>query len=370
MVSCQTIIDIIEKLAPKRLALEWDNPGLMIGDFAKRIDKIMVTLTLEEQALDYAVKNRVDMVITHHPLFFKPVKSLRLDLPLGKLVRKVLQNDITVYSAHTNLDVAFDGVNDILANILELKSVRILKKTMEETYKKLVVFVPRNHAVSVRNAIGNAGGGFIGNYSHCTFSVQGEGSFKPHEGSSPFIGEVGKLETVDEVRIETIVHESLLKKVISAMLKAHPYEEVAYDIYPLSNEGKTYGMGRIGYLGSPMKLCNFCNVVKQKLKAKHIRVVGDLTKEISKVALCGGAGGDLISSAAFSGADVIVTGDVKYHDAIEAKAAGIAVIDAGHFYTENPIVYSLAALIKSKILSLGEKVVVTVYEGKDPFDVI
>ncbi len=370
MVSCQTIINMIEKLAPKSLAFEWDNPGLMIGDFSKSANKIMATLTLDEAALDYAVQNGIDMIITHHPLFFKPVKSLRWDLPLGKLVRKAIKNDIVIYSAHTNLDVAFDGVNDILADVLELEQIRVLKKTREEEQKKLVVFVPEGYEESVRNAIGDAGAGFIGNYSHCSFNVCGEGMFKPHEGSNPFIGEVGRIQKVGETRIETIVPESLLKKVISAMLKVHPYEEVAYDIYPLSNEGKTYGIGRIGYLSSQMKLRDFCKVVKQKLNAKYVRTVGDLTKEVSKVALCGGAGGDLISSAAFSGADVIVTGDVKYHDALEAEAVGLAIIDAGHFYTENPIIYALADFIEEGLASLGEKAVVTVFGGRDPFEIV
>ena len=138
MVSCQTIINMIEKLAPKSLAFEWDNPGLMIGDFSKSANKIMATLTLDEEALDYAVQNGIDMIITHHPLFFKPVKSLRWDLPLGKLVRKAIKNDIVIYSAHTNLDVAFDGVNDILADVLELEQIRVLKKTREEEQKNLL----------------------------------------------------------------------------------------------------------------------------------------------------------------------------------------------------------------------------------------
>ncbi|MCR4429862.1 MAG: Nif3-like dinuclear metal center hexameric protein [Tepidanaerobacteraceae bacterium] len=373
MISCQTVANMIEKLAPQKMAMEWDNPGLAVGDFAAKINKILIVLTVTFEVVSYAVKNGFDMIISHHPVIFKPIKSLRKDLPLGKILYEAVKHDINIYSAHTNLDIAQDGVSDALARIFELEDVIPLKKTSAEALKKIVVFVPRGYEDAVKNAMGDAGAGFIGNYSHCSFNVSGTGTFKPGEGAKPFIGEKGKLETVDEVRIETIVPESLVRKVISAMIKVHPYEEVAYDIYPLENTGKEFGLGRVGKIKNPISLQSFCETVKQKLSLPYVKVVGEPSGEISKVAVCGGAGGDLVSAAAFAGADVLITGDVKYHDALDAKTLGLAVIDAGHFSTENLILQVLANFLEKelKLLSLaGENIDIQIYEDKDPFSIV
>ncbi|HHV19628.1 MAG TPA: Nif3-like dinuclear metal center hexameric protein, partial [Thermoanaerobacterales bacterium] len=335
MISCQTLVQMLEKWAPKRLAMDWDNPGLAIGELSRNISKVLLTLTVTLETVKYAANSGFEMIISHHPLFFKPLKSLRKDTPLGKIVYEAVKNDIVIYSAHTNMDAACGGVNDILATVLELQQIRVLKQTYEERLKKLVVFAPKGYEDTVRNAMGDAGAGHIGNYSDCSFNTEGFGTFKPLDGTKPFIGEKGKLEKANEIRIETIIPENLQKKVINAMIKAHPYEEVAFDIYPLENPGKVYGFGRIGYTKEPVKLKNYCETVKQKLGIPHIRVVGDLNKIISKVAVCGGAGSDLAQTAAFLGSDVLVTGDVKYHEALDAKTADLAIIDAGHFSTEN-----------------------------------
>lgn len=193
------------------------------------------------------------------------------------------------------------------------------------------------------------------------------GTFKPLEGTSPFIGKQGVLEEVEEVRIETIVSKSLIKKAVKALLRVHPYEEVAYDIYPLDNPGEVRGLGRVGVIKHPKTLEDFSKTVKEVLKVPQLRVVGDLAAMVSKVAVCGGAGGDMLSAAAFVGADVLVTGDVKYHDAEEARALGLSVIDAGHFATENVVMPVLAEYIKEKVKTLNRDVEITVYDGKDPF---
>lgn len=370
MISCQTVVNMIEKLAPKKMALEWDNPGLAVGDFAAKINKILITLTVTFEVISYAAKNGFNMIISHHPMIFKPIKSLRRDLPLGKMLYEAVKHDINIYSAHTNLDIAQDGVNDVLAGVLELEDVTPLKKTSEEALKKITVFVPRGYEDAVRNAMGDAGAGFIGNYSHCSFNVAGTGTFKPGEGTKPFIGEKGKIETVEEVRIETIVPEALVRKVINAMIKVHPYEEVAYDIYPLENTGKDFGLGRVGKMKNPVSLKSLCEIVKQKLSIPYVKVSGEPAREISKVAVCGGAGGDLISAAAFAGADVLITGDVKYHDALEAKASGLAVIDAGHFSTENLVLPVLVRHLQTELSLAGENIEIQIYEDKDPFSIV
>ncbi|HHW01561.1 MAG TPA: Nif3-like dinuclear metal center hexameric protein [Thermoanaerobacterales bacterium] len=370
MVSSQTVINIMEKLAPKKLAMEWDNPGLAVGDFAGKVSKILVALTVTPEVVHYAAESGFNMIISHHPMFFKPIKALRKDLPLGRMVYEAVKHDITIYSTHTNLDITENGVNDEMARVLDLEDIRVLKQTAEEPLKKIVVFVPRGYEDAVRNAMAEAGAGFIGNYSHCSFNIEGKGTFKPEKGADPFIGEEGKLERVDEVRIETIAPENFVRKIISAMLRVHPYEEVAYDIYPLENTGKIIGLGRVGKLRKRVSLKELCETVKMKLSADYVKVSGDLHKEISTVAVCGGAGGDLISAASFAGADVLITGDVKYHDALDAKAIDLAIIDAGHFSTENLVLPALAHYLAREIQALGEKVDIEIYQDKDPFVII
>lgn len=367
MISCQTLVQILEKWAPKKLAMDWDNTGLAIGDLSGEVSRVLLTLTVTPKSVEFAAKNSYEMIISHHPLFFSPLKSLKRDTALGKIIYKAIKNDIVIYSAHTNLDVASGGINDILAERFNLEQVQVLKQTYRESLFKLVVFVPIAYADAVRNAMCDAGAGHIGNYSHCTFNTDGIGTFVPLAGTSPFIGEQNKLERTDEIRIETIVPEGILKRVINAMIKAHPYEEVAYDIYPLENPGKEFGLGRIGYVKEPITLKEFCKTVKHKLNIPYLRVIGDLNKKISKVALCGGAGADLIQAAAFFGADVLVTGDIKYHEALDAEDLGLAVIDAGHFATENIVLPALKEYLEKQTKLLKKEVKISVYEDVDPF---
>lgn len=370
MISSQSIIQIIEKLAPKSLAYDWDNTGLDIGDYSQKVEKLLFVLTVTPQIVKYAAENEYDMIISHHPLFFKPLKSIRKDSTIGQIIYTAVKNDIIIYSAHTNLDIAQGGVNDALAKMLDLKDVKVLSETKKEQLKKVVVFVPVNYEDQVRTAMTNAGAGFIGNYSCCTYNTKGYGTFKPEEGANPFIGEKDKLEKTKEVRIETIVPEGRVKSVLNAMKKAHPYEEVAYDVYPLENKGKSLGIGRVGYLKQTLSLKKFCDIVKRELDVNNVKVVGDPSTKISKVALCGGSGANLIPNAIFQGADVMLTGDVKYHDALDAQMHGIAVVDAGHFATENVILSKIADFVNKEVRNLGKDVEISVYKDKDPFVIL
>lgn len=231
-------------------------------------------------------------------------------------------------------------------------------------------FIPYGYEEIVRNAIGDVGAGHIGNYSHCSFNTKGVGTFRPLTSAKPFIGEKGKLEKTDEVRVETIFPKSLQKKVLNAMFRAHPYEEVAFDIYPLENQGDVFGFGRIGYVKKPVKLKEFCDTVKQRLNVSHVRVVGDMNADISKVAVCGGAGGDFAQTAAFFDADVFVTGDLKYHEAVDAKAIGLAIIDAGHFSTENLLLPVLKTYVRRETQILNKEVEISIFKEEDPFVII
>lgn len=326
----QTIIQAFEAVSPKKFAVEGDKIGLQIGTLNKPIIKVMVALDVLESVVDEAVQEGVDLIIAHHPIIFRPIKALNMDSAYGRTIEKLIKNDITVYVAHTNLDVAPGGVNDLMAEAIGLEDVKVLVETTEDPLKKLAVFVPEENADDVRNALGNAGAGHIGNYSHCTFNTKGTGTFKPGEGTNPHIGEQGKMEYVHEVKIESVFPASLEKKVLRAMVNAHPYEEVAYDVYHLAVSGQKYGLGRIGYLSQGMSLRDFADHVKKAFDVTGVRVVGDLGRTVRKVAVLGGDGNKYTSQALFNGADVYVTGDLYYHVAHDAMMEGLAMVDPGH----------------------------------------
>ncbi len=341
-VKCQVIIEAMDKLAPRSLAEDWDNVGLLVGSSAQTIHKILITLDVTKAVVEQAVKDKIDLIIAHHPVIFKSISAIRTDLPQGQILSALIKADIGVYAAHTNLDTASGGVNDVLADAFQLCDVRPLADNFSEKLCKLVVFVPETHREIVGDAIMTAGAGHIGNYSHCSFAANGIGTFLPLDGSKPFIGHAGKLEHVQESRLETIMPEKVYKSVVKAMLKVHPYEEVAYDVYPLMNSGEKLGLGRVGKLVSPIVLADFIEQVKSALGVSAVSVVGDQNKLIKKVAVCGGAGASLLHKAAFAGADVLVTGDVKYHEGQDAVALGISIINAGHFATEQPVLSYVA----------------------------
>lgn len=326
----QTVIQYFEQLAPKHLALPDDKIGLQLGTLQKEIKKIVVTLDVTEEVVDEAIQQKADLIIAHHAIIFRPLVSLQTDLPAGRLYAKLLKNDIAVYIAHTNLDVAEGGINDLMAEALQLKEKTFLDEIHTEKLKKLVVFVPEDHHERILQAIFQAGAGWIGRYSHCSFNLEGTGTFMPQEGSDPYIGSEGKLERVKEIRLETIIPEKIQRSVVQAMLKAHPYEEVAYDLYPMDLHGRTFGLGRVGKLPEILTLQDLAEKVKTAFDVPALRVVGDLQKPIKKVAVLGGAGRSYVKHALFAGADVLVTGDIDYHTAHDALAAGLAIIDPGH----------------------------------------
>jgi dinuclear metal center YbgI/SA1388 family protein len=326
----QTIIQWFEHFSPKHLAVEGDKIGLQIGTLQKQVTKVMVTLDVTEEVVDEAIKEKVDLIIAHHPIIYRPLSQLRTDLPGGRVMESLIKHDIAVYIAHTNLDVTKGGVNDWLAHQLELEDLNVLSTTYTEALKKLVVFVPQNDEEKVREALGNAGAGWIGNYSHCTFRSEGLGTFLPREGTNPHIGQQGKMENVGEVKIETIFPKGIERKVVQAMLKAHPYEEVAYDIYTLDQQGEALGLGRVGKLRQEMTLEQFAQHVKKSFDVPFCRVVGALDAKVNKVAVLGGTGNKYVSAALFKGADVFVTGDIEYHTAQDAEMNGLHLVDPGH----------------------------------------
>ncbi|MGE6629276.1 Nif3-like dinuclear metal center hexameric protein [Bacillus sp. NPDC077027] len=325
------IIQLFEQFSPKAYAMEGDKIGLQIGTLNKKVTNVMVTLDVLENVVDEAIEKKVDLIIAHHPPIFRPLKQVATDQPSGRIIEKCIKHDIAVYVAHTNLDVADGGVNDLLAEALELQQTRVLVPTHDDQVKQLVVYAPEEYEESVRTALGNAGAGHIGKYSHCAFSNEGTGSFLPTEGATPFIGKTGSLEFVQEVRIETIFPASIEKQVIREMKKAHPYEEVAYSVHTTDLDPLQKGLGRIGELKQEMRLKDFAQFVKEKLDVNGARFVGDKEAKVKKVAVLGGDGNKYIHQAKRLGADVYVTGDLYFHVAHDAMMIGLNVVDPGHY---------------------------------------
>ncbi|WP_188206178.1 Nif3-like dinuclear metal center hexameric protein [Alkalibacillus aidingensis] len=341
------VTSLLEEIAPKSLAFEGDKIGLHVGQMNAKVKRVMLALDVLENVVDEAIENDVDLIIAHHPLIFKPLKSIQLNSEKGRIIQKLIKHDINVYVAHTNLDIASGGVNDMLMSQLEIKSDDVLVETERESLYKLVIFVPTSHEDELRNALAEADAGHIGNYSHCTFNSEGYGTFKPEEGTNPYIGSTDRLEKVSELRMETIVPESKLDQAIKLATKAHPYEEMAYDVYPLQIDGERKGLGRIGKLPESMTLEQFANLVKNKFNVPQLRYVGDSTKKVKQVAVIGGDGNKFIHQAKHKGADVLITGDVYYHTAHDALGMGLALIDPGH-HIEQVMKDELLKLLTSK----------------------
>lgn len=370
LATVQDINAIMEKHYPLDLAEKWDNSGLQLGSRAKSVARVAVALDIDAHIFDQALNNKVDMIITHHPLLFQPVRQFDFDQPRGVLLKQLVEADMAVYSAHTNLDAAEKGMNQVLAEKLGLCDISPLYRYKEEDLLKIVVFVPEGYVDEVRSALCDAGAGAIGKYSDCTFFTGGKGSFKPGDHSQPFIGSQGVLAKVNETRLETVVYRRNLDQVILAMKAAHPYEEVAYDIYSLENKGKIYSMGRKGCLSHATTLEVFAQQVKQILGIDYVRVVGELDKRINRVAVVSGAGASLAGRAIENHADVIVTGDIKYHEAQECLQQNLAMIDAGHQGTEQIICPHLCALLGQECLQRGFETVFVPLYARDCFQVI
>lgn len=367
MITNQQIFKSIEKWAPKHLAYEWDPIGLQVGSKTATTKKVMITLDVIEDVVDEAIEQNVDLIIAHHPLLFNPLKIIDVDSIKGRIVQKLIKHQITVYAAHTNLDIAEGGVNDILCEALNIQNPEILKETTSETLYKVCVYVPISHQLQVQTALGEAGAGFIGAYSHCQFQTEGKGSFKPLAGTDPFIGTVDELTHVDEVKIETIAPHSLLNKIVQKMCQAHPYEEPAYDIFELRNKGKRYGLGRIGTIPESMNVLQFCEHIKEKLNLSHVRVSGNLQQQVKKVAVLGGSGEKYFEVAKRKGADVYITGDMTFHPAQDAWQMGMNVVDAGH-YIEKVMKQSTKEWLQDEFNDSIEVIVSEV--NTDPFQLI
>lgn len=334
-VNGEKVIKVLESIAPPHLAEDWDNCGLILGSTSREVSKILVALEINEAVVSEAVAKSVDLIVTHHPLIFKAIKKINDLDPIGKLLLKLAKQGISVYSCHTNLDIATGGTNDYLASRFSLKKVRPLTVEKTPTCYKLIVFTPTTHTDAVRKVMSDQGAGQIGNYSDCAFVSNGIGMFKPQSGAQPFLGTVDVLEQVSEDKLEFIVQQSCIKSVISAMLQAHPYEVPAYDLIKLENEVASFGFGRVGELANAATMGDFLQEVKSILGLDEIRFNGRTGDMVKTVALCSGAGADFLEVASKNGVDLYLTGDIKHHDYRDAEMLGLNIADMGHFESEN-----------------------------------
>lgn len=328
----QDIIHEIELFAPLSYQEDYDNCGLIIGDAQSPCKGVVLSLDCTEEVIDEAISKNCNLIISHHPIVFSGLKKINGNNFVERVIIKAIQHQICLYACHTNIDNVLGGVNSKIASKLNLKNVSILSPKKDHL-KKLVTYVPKSHHDLLLNALFDAGAGHIGNYSHCSFSLDGKGTFKGNDASKPFIGKANELSIEDEVRIETIYPQYLENKVLSTLLQHHPYEEVAYDLYSLSNKNNWVGSGVKGDLEIETAEIDFLEFLKKTFHLKFLKYSAFTGKKIKSVSLCGGSGKFLIHEAINNKSDVYITSDLKYHDYFEAENK-ILLVDIGHFESE------------------------------------
>jgi dinuclear metal center YbgI/SA1388 family protein len=332
----------LDSAIPLSFQESYDNSGLQIGLPEREISSAILTLDITEEVIDEAISGKCDIIISHHPLLFNGIKKISGKTFTERILYKAVKHDIAIYSAHTNLDIFENGVSRKMAEKLGLTNPRVLSP-LKNRLLKLVTFIPESHLEKVREAVFEEGAGVIGNYDQCGFTTSGTGSFRGNDTTNPFVGEKGKIHNEKEIRFETILFSHLKEKVIRALLKVHPYEEVAYDIYALENENIEIGLGCVGEFNKEISEKDFLKLVSGTFDAKGIRYSKPLGKPVKIVALCGGSGASLINEAIATGADAFVTADIKYHSFFDADNM-ILLVDTGHFESEKcatEILYNL-----------------------------
>ncbi|WP_428328074.1 Nif3-like dinuclear metal center hexameric protein [Mucilaginibacter sp.] len=340
-----------ESLAPLAYQEDYDNSGLIVGHPDKDIYQALVSLDCTEAVVDEAIATNCQIIVSHHPIVFKGLKKFNGKTYVERVVEKAIRHNIAIYAIHTNLDSIMTGVNARICETLGLKNCRILSPK-PNLLKKLVTYVPVNNADEVRNALFNAGAGNIGNYSEVSFNAEGTGTFKGNDNTNPYVGEPGTRHLENEIRLETIYPAVLESKILMALVLAHPYEEVAYDLYNLSNHIQQVGAGMIGELELPIEEEAFLYHVKEKMHAHVIRHTAFTGKHIKKVAVCGGSGGFLLNHAISAGADIFITADYKYHEFFDAEGK-LVIADIGHFESEQFTQQLLYEIITKKFTNFA-----------------
>lgn len=354
------LVSIMDELAPRALARDWDNVGLIFGSEAQQVSAVLVALDVTMEVVEEAEEKGAGLIVCHHPPIFRPLSRVLEDSPEGALAGRIIRACISVFAAHTNLDASPQGVNAALAEAIGLVDPRPLEENPYSAAYKLVTFLPPEKLADVSRALFQAGAGVIGDYRECSFRVEGTGTFLPLEQAHPAFGERGRLNEVRESRLEVLVPEDVLAPAVEALLRSHPYEEPAFDLYPL-HRPSAGGMGRVGELPRPLSLGELAEFCGRVLGCPDVRFAGEPGREIKRLAVCGGRGAELFRNALQAGAQAFLTSDVGHHEAADALGHGLAVIDAGHYYTERVIVPYLARLMRKETEKRGLEV--AIYES-------
>ncbi len=341
------LVELIQTLAPSDLAEQWDNPGLQVGSLGKEITRIGFALDATLPIVKQAIEKGCDLLLAHHPLIFKPLKNINFQNETGAIVEIAAQNGLAIYAAHTNWDSSPQGVGQALADFLGLDSLEPLQAAERDFYK-VVVFVPPSHADVLRQAIFAVGAGQIGAYDKCSFAAPGEGGFRSPSESRPFIGEPGSVSTTAELRLELILPAKLAPQVSQAIFAHHPYEEPAFEFYPIKTMGPETGLGRMAIWPEARDL-----LAELKRLGLPFKWAGPAPRHVRRVALLPGSGGSFVALAKAKGAEALITGDAGHHHALEAQALGLSLIDLGHHGTEWPGVIQLERLLRKKLLQAG-----------------
>lgn len=347
MTTVAAIADFLEQFAPARLAADWDNVGLLLGDAAAPVERLMTCLTVTPDSAAEAVAEGAQLIVTHHPILFRPIQRLTSATPEGRMLLSLAKAGVAVYSPHTAFDDTCEGINDAIARRLALVDVVPLRKSEGPRQSKIVVFVPDNDLAKVSDALFRAGAGQIGQYSECSFRLAGTGTFFGSDATNPTVGQKGRREEVSEWRLEAICPDNLVEQAIAAMRRAHSYEEPAYDVYPLRPAAGA-GRGRRGKLDPALSLAQLAERVKRALNVARIQLVGDPNQRIQRVALACGAAGEFLHDAFKAKADAFLTGEMRFHDYLAAQAQGISLVLPGHYATERFAIEELAERLQKR----------------------
>ena len=352
------VVESIDAVVPLKLAQDWDNVGLLVGRPNRNVSRILLALDVTMDVVREARDFKAEMIVAYHPVIWDSLKAVTAEGP-SEVVYELARSDIAVFCVHTALDSVEGGVNDGLAEIVGIDGARPIGDYVEDPagpWYKLVVFVPSESVSKVTDAIFRAGGGRMGNYSRCGFQAAGEGSFLPMENASPAVGRRGRQETVREIRFETVVEAGRLETVVASMLRAHPYEAPAYDVFRLQHSGERFGLGRMGRLRRPATVAAIMRRIKKGTGAAAVRIVGDVPPKVSAAAVCAGSCGRIINSVISAGCDLYVTGELKHHHALLARQSNLACICLGHGVSERFILKNLAALLRPRMPEVRFKV--------------
>jgi dinuclear metal center YbgI/SA1388 family protein len=343
----QDVINYLEELSPVAYAEDFDNVGLLVGNKNNKVSGVLITLDTLETVVDEAIDNNCNLIVSFHPIIFKGLKALIGKSYVERVVMKAIKHDISIFAIHTALDNALQGVNNQICEQLGLSNRKILIP-QSGSIKKLTTYIPKKDAETIREALFNVGAGAIGNYNHCSFNVEGIGTYNGNENSNPTIGEKGITQHEEEIKLTITYAKHLESKILQALFKSHPYEEVAYEVTTLENKSQHIGMGMIGELEKPIDEISFLNHLKLKMNSKCVRHSSLLGKSIKKVAVLGGSGSFAITAAKVSGADCFITADLKYHDFFTAENS-ILLADIGHYESEQHTKNLLVAFLTEKM---------------------